>query len=1393
MITNRKLSAFLKKIVVLFIAFLMVFSSVSLTNVRAEAAVENESGFPVFKDGVAADLYVSNSDYKQIVRAVGDLQKDIHAVTTKTPEIKHDVAALSQHAMIIGSVDESDVIKQLMADGKLDEAKDLTGKWESYLIKIVDDPVPGVSQALVIAGSDKRGAVYGIYDVSEQIGVSPWYYWADVIPQVKNEVIITQTLKKEGEPSVKYRGIFINDEENLAKWAALNDPVGKQGGNIGPETYKKIFELLLRLKANYIWPGMHSEIRLGPTDYFNKYPENSQNADDYGIVVGTSHCEPMMRNGTGEWGPFLQDEGYLQGVDLSTVTAIDDLNNLNKYPNSATYDYTQNPELINKYWDESVKAYKDHEVSYTLGMRGLHDKGFVTAGATTTAQKLNVLQNIVDAQTKMMEDNNVNSESFPIFIPYKEVLPLYEAGLKLPDNATIVWAEDNHGFIRRFPTEVENARSGGSGVYYHVSYVGTMTYIWLNSTPPALMLSEMGKAYESGAKQLWILNVGDLKPSEIGMDFFLDMAWNIKKWNKDNLSGDNGYLSQFGEKMFPGADNKEIGNILTEYYRLNYMRKPEHTNASSAVFDPVDYGDESQQRLVDYQNLMNRADAMYQTLPDDQKDSFYQLVSYPIKGSFYMNLKYYYAQKNKLSLDQGRAASANLYADLAQWAQDKETQETAYYNTQMSGGKWNKIMDPYPSPLRPDAPGMPSVTRVNVPDGPKMGVVVEGETNSTTDSSLSFSAYLKDTHFIDIFNKGSESFSYQVTADQPWVKISKTSGTVVDETRIFASIDWSQVPSGTQNAVITVTGAGSEKSIMVHASNPALSREEIDGYAEEDGYVSIEAEHYARKQNDGAIGFQTFEGLGRSGGSVATYPMNTPSYIHNLSDAPKLSYDVNFETAGSFTTTVYRVPTLGADGQRFAIGVDGNTPIVLSGQDTAEEGTWKTNVTNAIEKMLVTINIPTTGHHTIELYMIDAGVAIDKIVVNTGGEKPSNQGPPESYNSVYNADPVFVPRVLRMSREVLDAYLPAVEAKITELQNDTSGDSYIPDAIAYLKNVRDEVLASLDDPKADTVHDGYVRLIGAMREVDSLGNLQGMLEGALAKAERIKITGVVGTKFLNYPSDAMSSFLTTYTDVLDKLKGSPSWTIQQECYQVLVLATSTLESKRNMVDGDKKYLLYDDFNGADSTVDLTSSWEVVQDGGTINLETDPTESTNKYIKMTKNNAAGETGLTAQFPEASGQVIFEMKVRSDAPDTFFGMPYIYGLNKDTQLFSNAMRNNGTFLVNNTDVGKFTSGTWYNLKIVLDSEKQTCDFYVDGVKVRTDLPLRAAMTAANILSFYTNNDGSNAGKTGSVYIDNVKVYTLVYEPATEETLAALQNAIAAARNLQERTTRRTATAP
>lgn len=582
-------------------------------------------------------IFVATNDDPAVIRAVGDLAADFARVTGRKPKIEDAFSTDGKDQVIIGTLGKNEMVDRLAAEGKL-ATNGISGQWESYVLQVVTNPSPGVSRALVIAGSGRRGTIYGVYQLSEMIGVSPWYWWADVPVKHHDTLALRGDLLKQGPPAVKYRGIFLNDEDwGLRPWASKTfDP---QTGHIGPKTYAKIFELLLRLRANYLWPAMHPG-----TMPFNSFPENAKLANEYGIVMGSSHCEQMLRDNVGEW-----DE--------------------TKY---GDYNFVTNPEGVLKYWDERVRSNGKYENIYTLGMRGIHDSGM--PGGGTDLEKAERLETIIADQRQMLV-RGVNSDvaQVPqILCPYKEVLPLYRLMTNLPDDITIVWPDDNYGYIREFSDAQERARSGGAGVYYHVSYWGRpRDYLWLCSTPPALIAEEMTKAFDYGANKVWVLNVGDLKPAELDISFFLQLAWDPHWWN-----GTNTYdlLAQQFVRDFGPANAPEMTSIMAEYYRLNFQRKPEHVGFPTGdLFSAA----EAAQRMAAWDQLTQRVDAVEKKLPAAAHDAFFELIGYPVRAA---------------ALANERALSPVT----ARQAQDEIHRLTGIYNNQIVAGKWRHMMSSNP-------------------------------------------------------------------------------------------------------------------------------------------------------------------------------------------------------------------------------------------------------------------------------------------------------------------------------------------------------------------------------------------------------------------------------------------------------------------------------------------------------------------------------------------------------------------------------------------------------------------------------------------------------------------------------------------------------------------------
>lgn len=659
--------------------------------------------FTLFADGTTATLVTAPGDAAVCHIAADLLAEDIEQVCGMKPQVTQDSAGLSGSVVFIGTLGKSALIDSLAAAGKLD-VSDVSGQWETFVLQVVDHPVDGVEKGLFIVGSDRRGTAFGVFDLSEKMGVSPWYWWADVPVKHRDTIIIRRGRYQEGPPSVKYRGIFINDEDwGLHPWA--KNTYAPEDGYIGPKTYRKVFELLLRLKANYLWPAMHA-----CTKAFNAFEEDKMIADDYAIVMGSSHCEQMLRNNVWEWYKWSPSDGSSRG----------------------DWDWCTNSAKITEYWSDRVKVNAPYENVYTMGMRGIHDSGMPCSGATDAQKAQAMSDEIFPAQRQMLADwvNPDPSKVPQIFCPYKEVLGLYNMDMQVPDDITLVWPDDNYGYIRRLSNSTERGRFGRSGVYYHFSYLGPPDdYLWLCSTPPALVWEEMKKAYDYGADRVWIFNVGDIKPAEICTDFAMRMAWDIDRYDQTNIQS---YLEQWAWCQF-GRDYKDqIAEIMVEYYRLGQTRKPEHMSADGATFSMTHYNDEMQCRIDAYQSLDDKAAAIYESLSDACKDAFYELVLYPIRGASLMNQKILYAQKSIQYAAQGRV-SANQYAAMSQTAYQQIITETAFYNDSVANGKWKNVIS-Y-KPLDRTVFGMPATSTVDPVSGSSMGVVLEGQMSDVADST----------------------------------------------------------------------------------------------------------------------------------------------------------------------------------------------------------------------------------------------------------------------------------------------------------------------------------------------------------------------------------------------------------------------------------------------------------------------------------------------------------------------------------------------------------------------------------------------------------------------------------------------------------------------------------
>ena len=593
-------------------------------------------------------LACDNAEEKVVQTALKLFIRDYQSVFSASAAVD-----ARQGNIIVGTVGKSPLLKAVSAD-----VSALAGKKQAFLLQVLPDG------KLLVAGSDSHGTAYGIMELSRLIGVSPWEWWADVTPEKKTSFVLPAEYQTLQSPSVEYRGIFINDEDwGLMPWSSQTYEPSDIKGHIGPKTNARIFELLLRLRANTYWPAMHE-----CTLPFFLTEGNRKVAEEYGIFIGSSHCEPMVCSAAGEWRRRGQGD----------------------------YDYVNNSASVYKFWEDRVKEVAQQGNIYTLGMRGVHDGQM--QGAKTVAEQKAVLERVLKDQRGLLQKyGNKDVTAIPqAFIPYKEVLDIYNAGLQVPDDVTLIWCDDNYGYIRHFPTAEERARKGGNGIYYHVSYWGRPhDYLWLGTFSPYLLHQQMKLAYDRGIQKMWVLNVGDIKPAEYQIELFLDMAWNIDEVNEIGVTA---HLKSWLGREFGSNCAEELLPAMEAHYQLSYIRKPEFMgNTREEERDPkykvikdLPWSEQTiSERLRSYTVLSDVVERMESNIPADRQDAYFQLVKYPVQAAAQMNRKILTAQLARHSKADWKQSDA---------AFDSIASLTQQYNS-LQNGKWNRMMDFQPRKL----------------------------------------------------------------------------------------------------------------------------------------------------------------------------------------------------------------------------------------------------------------------------------------------------------------------------------------------------------------------------------------------------------------------------------------------------------------------------------------------------------------------------------------------------------------------------------------------------------------------------------------------------------------------------------------------------------------------
>ena len=904
--------------------------------------------FPLAGKTAAAICY-DPADFPVVRLGAGMLADDVERLTGLRPELREgtDSGALPSGPVVLaGTVGRSALIDALVRDGRI-RVDDLAGKWESCLVQTVelpDSPAP----VLVIAGSDRRGTAYGLTSLSRAAGVSPWYWWADVTPPRRRALYVRKGRYLQKEPSVRYRGIFINDERfgGWAPWAEQTfDP---ESGKVGPKTYEKVFELLLRLRGNLLWPAMHNG-----TQAFNADPENARLADDYAIVMGSSHCEQMLRNNEDEW----KNDGSW-----------------------GDYNYLTNRDNMVRYWEERVRTNGRYENIYTLGLRGVHDTPM--EGAYTTEERVSVMQKAIEDQRDILRRNVPGPlEEIPqVLCTYEEVLDAYHNGLQVPEDVTLLWSDDKQGHVRNLSNPEEQKRRGGAGIYYHLSYHGDpASWIWLSPLSPAFIATQLTEAHTYGADRIWVFNVGDIKPAEKEISFAMDLAWDVDRWRPEQASQ---YTETWFSEIFGAKLAARMAPVQEAYYRLMAAGKDSHVWF-------VDYSEEDiRERLRAWEEAERQALRIERDVPAELRDAYFELLLYPVRGAALLN-RYQLLSRCSMAhaavADGPRAlaeagAVAKAYGELNRW--------TARYNESILGGKWKHFFSWRPYHWyysnRMDAPvateelldqvrRAPAARFVSTEDAlSPSGATIEAESDG--DIPIWMEAV---TPILDNSKAASDNAFCRVSLGLDTFVASATPVNNVWHASYIGPM-WSQV------GVLHLKEGINHLTVSGLEPDARLGRIWLGVFPPFDAAPAarIPAARYkeAGSSREGSV--RVIPGLGFSDG-VTVLPFDTPSY-DDAADAPYVEYELDLG-AGRNRIEIRTLPTLHVyEGrqERYAVSLDGGEAVPFSIHTDDFSAEWRKNVLRGYSFRSVELRTEKAAKHTLRIYFLDPGVVLQEIRIH---------------------------------------------------------------------------------------------------------------------------------------------------------------------------------------------------------------------------------------------------------------------------------------------------------------------------------------------------------------------------------------------------------------------------
>lgn len=960
-----------------------------LSNVPQYVQYESAPGaFRLAAGGVAASIIVSGEDWQGVVRAAGDLGQDIGRVTgTAAQVVKADTPR--RGSIIVGTIGKSPLIDGLVKAGRLN-VDGVRGQWESFVIETVDG-------SLVVAGSDKRGTIYGIYDISEKIGVSPWYWWADVAPRKSASLYVREGRYVQPSPKVKYRGIFINDE-----WPSFGGWATAKFGGLNSKMHAHLFELLLRLKANYLWPAMWA------TAFNEDDPKNPRLADMYGIIMGTSHHEPMMR----------AHKEYTRRRD-----------------EVGEWNYATNKARLDSFFTAGLRRNKAYDNLITIGMRGDGDVAMSDGG---DEQNMRVLADVVKGQREIIRNvYGCDPQEVPqLWAIFTEVQRYYDKGFTVPDDVLLLFCDNNWGYLRRTGPKKELNRKGGLGLYYHIDMNGgPWNDRWVTTTTVPKLREQLHLAYRTGIDDLWIINVGDLKPKEMPIDFIMRYAW-----NPDLIKPgcEQAYLTEWAAQCFGDDLSADVADIVARYTKYNLWRKAEVQ--VPGIFSIANHREADRVDSL-WLSLEEKAEAVRRQVPGESLDAYYQLVYYPAVASSGVARMYNAVTRNRAFARQGRPQAA-AWRSVAESLFERDKRLTAYYNDTLAGGKWQGMMQDkhigYTKWLMPDDNILPRMKTVTPEEGAQMGVVAEGnEYADNYNDALAlpvFDSMLDQNYYIDVFNRGTVGFRFTAKANAPWVVLSESKASIdgaYDERRIRVSIDWSKAETGCNEAAVTLAGGGKTVDVAVKAVKGGAPEAKGAFFGNLSGLeFSVPAHMFSRNLPGNGQSWTLLPGLGRGEGCMGASDVCRQTDGDLATNQPTLEYQVLLPDTNTVTLCLGILPMQDVQperGLRLAVQLDGQKPVVLDARqgfkDEFQEYT-KDNLALSpnlkplpeVEKDIMltgygqerrnevfdnmrwlTARLPVAGGglHTLRVIMVDPEVVLERIVVNPDNAHPSYFGAPE--------------------------------------------------------------------------------------------------------------------------------------------------------------------------------------------------------------------------------------------------------------------------------------------------------------------------------------------------------------------------------------------------------------